>query len=258
LVREVQKKLLKSNPDTITLAGSGEPTLHAKIHEVISSIKEITETKIAILTNGSLLCKGEIRQRLLEADIIMPTLCTASDRTFRMIHRPHPDLELNAIIDGLIGLRQDYGGLLFLEIVLLEGINDTEKELEGLKRLIEKINPEKIQLNTVVRPPADPAAKSLDRKSLEKIKVLFGKRAEIIAGRPFQPEKPERGAMVRDFLDMVKRRPLRTVDIAHSLGLSHDDVEDFVKGLLVKGYVSRREHSGETFYLINENDDHGQ
>ena len=254
LVHEIKKKLLKSKPDNVTLAGSGEPTLHSRIHEVISSIKEVTETKVALLTNGSLFWKEEIRQRVLKADIILPTLSSVFEDTFRMIHRPHPGLDVSTVIDGLERLRQDYNGLIFLEVVFLKGINDTENEVEGLKNVIERINPEKIQLNTVVRPPADKRAVSLDRKRLEEIKVFLGERAEIIAGVSVEAKKGKADTLIRDLLDMVKRRPLRSIDIQNAMGLSSRDVEDLVKGLLIKGYISRQAHSGEIYYLSNGKD----
>jgi wyosine [tRNA(Phe)-imidazoG37] synthetase (radical SAM superfamily) len=254
VVDEIEKKLMKSEADTVTLAGSGEPTLYSRIHEVIDGIKDVTETKVALLTNGSLFWKEEIRKRVLKADIILPTLSSVFENTFRVIHRPHPGLDVTTVIDGLERLRLDYKGLLFLEIVLLAGINDTEKELEGLKTAINRIDPEKIQLNTVVRPPADKRAISLDRKRLEDIKVFLGERAEIIAGVPVAAKKGKAETLIRDLLDMLKRRPLRSVDIANAMGLSPHDVEDLVKGLLIKGYISRQAHSGEIYYLNNGKD----
>lgn len=251
MVDEIEKKLMTGEPDTVTLAGSGEPTLHSRIHEVIDGIKDVTETKVALLTNGSLFRKEEIRKRVLKADIILPTLSSVFENTFRMVHRPHPGLDVTTVIDGLERLRKDYDGLLFLEVILLAGINDTEKEVEGLKAVINRINPEKIQLNTVVRPPADKRAISLDRKRLEDIKVFLGKRTEIIADAPVEAKKGKADTLIRDFIDMVKRRPLRSIDIANAMGLSSGDVEDLVKGLLIKGYISRQTHSGEIYYLSN-------
>jgi len=254
VVHEIEKKLMKSEPDTVTLAGSGEPTLYSRIHEVIDGVKDVTETKIALLTNGSLFWKEEVRRRVLKADIILPTLSSAFENTFRMIHRPHQGLELDTVIDGLERLRKDYKGMLFLEIVLLAGINDTEKEVEGLKSVINRLNPEKIQLNTVVRPPSDKRAVSLDRGRLEDIKVFLGQRAEVIAGVPVEAKKGETDTLIRDLLDMVKRRPLRSIDIQNAMGLSPRDVEDLVKGLLIKGYISRQAHSGDIYYLSNGKD----
>ena len=252
VIAEIKKKLLRSSPDAVTLAGSGEPTLHSQIDHVIASIKEMTETNVAILTNGSLFWREDIRHHVLKADIIMPTLSSAFDNTFRMIHRPHPGLELHAIVEGFRRLREDYNGRIFLEVVLLAGINDTEREIQRLKKVIDQINPEKIQLNTVVRPPADSLAISLDRKRMEDIKVFFGERAEIVAEIPVEAKKGKGNTITRDFLDMVNRRPLRPVDIANALSLSMDDVEDLVKGLLIKGYINIQEHSGDIYYISRQ------
>ena len=248
VIAELEKRLQKSAPDVITLAGSGEPTLYSEIDKLISSIKEITKTDLVLLTNGALLFRHEVRKRVLEADIIMPTLTTTSDKTFKRIHRPHPGLSLDAVLEGLETLRQDFKGRLFLEVVLLAGINDTEKEIEGLKQAIERIDPDKIQLNTVVRPPADQGAISVDRKRLEDIKIYFGEKAEIVAGGPKLGESVEEQSLIRTLLDMAARRPLRSVDISCALNLSMADVESLVKGLLIKGYLRSQEDGGEVYY----------
>ncbi len=256
VVEEIRRKLPKNVPDVITLAGSGEPTLHSEIDQVIASIKKMTETKVALLTNGSLFWREEVRGRVLKSDIIMPTLTSAFERTFRMIHRPCPELELTLIIDGLRRLRQDYKGQLFLEVVFLAGINDTEKEVEGLKTLINQISPEKIQVNTVSRPPADSRAVALDIKRLKEIKIFFGKKAEIVAEVPIKGKSRGEDSVVSGFLDIVKRRPLKSVDIASALGLSTEEVEDLIKGLLIKGHIRKQEHGRDIYYLSNENDVH--
>jgi len=252
VIGEIKKKILKNAPDAVTLAGSGEPTLYSEIDQVIASIKEITEIKVALLTNGALFWKEEIRQRVLKADIIMPTLSSAFDHTFREIHRPHPGLDLATIINGLKMLRQDYKGQIFLEVVFLAGVNDTKREVEALKNLVEQISPEKIQLNTVVRPPADSKAISLDRKRLEEINLIFGEKSEIIAEIPAKIKTRTEEHLIRSLLDMVKRRPLKQIDIVNALGLSTDETEDLIKGLLIKGYIRRQSHSGDIYFLSNE------
>ena len=254
VVAEIQENLIQSVPDAITLAGSGEPTLHTEIDQIIALIKDITDIRIALLTNGSLFWVEEVREGVLGADIIMPTLSSAFEATFRKIHRPQPPLELKTIVEGLKLLRKEFNGALFLEVVLLAGINDTEKELEGLKDLIARIAPDKIQLNTVVRPPADRRAMSLDRKRLKEIKEFFGSNAEIVADVSVERGPGKEDSKTRSLLDMVRRRPLRPVDIANSMALPLDDVEALVKGLLIKGHIRKQEHSGNTYYLSNEKD----
>jgi wyosine [tRNA(Phe)-imidazoG37] synthetase (radical SAM superfamily) len=117
---------------------------------------------------------------------------------------------------------------------------------------VEQIRPEKIQINTVVRPPADRKAISIDKNRLEELKELFGERSEIIAGTPVGTGQWQRDTLSEDIIEMVKRRPLRIVDISMSLGMPGDEIEPVIKGLLIKGYIIRQEHLGEIYYSGNE------
>lgn len=247
--RELEKILKKSTPDTITLAGSGEPTLHRDIDRVISSIRQFTDIRIALLTNGSLLWDEEVRSRVLGADIIMPTLCTVFEETFRAMHRPHEDLNLSRIIEGIQCLRRDYSGLMCLEVVLLEGYNDSEKELEALRDAIKEISPDRVQLNTVVRPPSDSRAQSLDSVRLEQVKEFFGEKAEIIASPPRNRNTGGGDSRIAAIIEMAKRRPVRAVDISHTLNISMEETERVVKGMVIKGRVQLKEYGGEKFYV---------
>jgi wyosine [tRNA(Phe)-imidazoG37] synthetase (radical SAM superfamily) len=250
VIDELKKRLEIFTPDAVTLSGSGEPTLYSKIDQVIAAIKRITDTKIAILTNGSLFGQGVVRRRVAGADIIMPTLTTAFEETFRTIHRSHPELHLKSIIEGLKRLRQMYNGQIFLEVFLLAQINDSQKELEGLKKVIDEISPDKIQLNTVVRPPADQSAISLDMERLKEIRDFFGEKAEIIAETPLRRRWGQYETMVESILAMAKRRPLRASDIAILFNMPLQEAEGVVKGLEIKGTLRQQEHLGEIYYML--------
>ena len=255
VLEELKKSLEKTTPDIITLAGSGEPTLHSEIDRVITFIKGITDIKIALLTNGSLLWRDEIRNRISGAHIIMPTLTTVFEETFRAIHRPHFDLHLPIIIEGLKKLRRTFRGNLFIEVVFLSGLNDSSKEIEGLKGVIDQISPDKIQLNTVVRPPADSRARLLDRQRLEDIKNFFGAKTEIIAGVPIKQKGRPYNSLANTVLDMARRRPLRAVDVANALNMPLEEVGRLIKGLRIKGFIHQQEHSGEVFYTAGQSGD---
>ncbi len=254
IVNEISEKLLTSTPDAITFAGSGEPTLNSEIGKIITSVKELSDIKVVVLTNGSLFWQEEVRRRVLMADVIMPTLVSAFEDTFKLIHRPHPSLKLINIIEGLQKLRGDYQGSLDLEVIFLEGLNDSEKEIIGLKRIIDQIEPDKIQINTVVRPPTDSKAKSISNKRLAEIMTYFGKKAEIIATSILIGEEGKGSLAINNLLEMVRRRPLRAVDIAASLNLSLKDVDGLVKALLIKGYLRKQKHSKEDYFISNEKD----
>ncbi|KPK25779.1 MAG: hypothetical protein AMK69_13455 [Nitrospira bacterium SG8_3] len=250
VIDELKKRLEIFTPDAVTLSGSGEPTLYSKIDQVIAAIKRITDTRIAILTNGSLFGQGVVRRRVAGADIIMPTLTTAFEETFKTIHRSHPELHLKSIIEGLKRLRQMYNGQIFLEVFLLAQINDSQEELDGLKEVINEISPDKIQLNTVVRPPADQSAISLDMERLKEIRDFFGEKAEIIAETPLRRRWGQYDTMVESILAMAKRRPLRASDIATLFNMPLQEAEGVVKGLEIKGTLRQLEHLGEIYYML--------
>lgn len=248
IMEELKERLKKISPDTITLSGSGEPTLYSHLARLISAIKETTDIRIAILTNGSLFWKEEVRAEVLGAHIIAPTLSTVFEETYRAIHRPHADIDLRMIIDGLKALRRDFRGLIFLEVVLLAGFNDSDREIEGLKRVIREISPDRVQLNTVVRPPADSRALSLDSERLEEIKNFFGERAEIIADIAPEQRRQVFESYEETILETARRRPMRAVDLANVLNLPLEEVEGLLEGLLGKGDLSARGHGEETYY----------
>jgi wyosine [tRNA(Phe)-imidazoG37] synthetase (radical SAM superfamily) len=248
VVNELKRKLRTTNPDTLTLAGSGEPTLHSRIGEVITEIKKITDIPIALLTNGSLLWRAEVREQALGADIILPTLSTVFDETYETIHRPHSDLDVQRINEGFINLRQEYTGQLFLEVVLLRGLNESDEEIEGLKQMIERIYPDKIQLNTVVRPPADPRARQLDRGTLERVKNLLGDRAEVIAEIPVKPHQARFDSLEGPILEMTRRRPMRALDIANIVDRPLEEVEKVIRQLVKKGFLGEQGHGQEVYY----------
>jgi wyosine [tRNA(Phe)-imidazoG37] synthetase (radical SAM superfamily) len=249
VLHELEQRLLNVKPDTITFSGSGEPTLHPQIDDVIAFIKDRTGVQTAVLTNGSLLWRQDVRERISGAHVVMPTLTTAYEETFKVIHRPHPTLHVAGIIRGLKEFRKIYQGKLLLEVILLAGYNDNPRELEALRKVVQEIEPDRIQLNTVVRPPADAKAVALDRDSLLAIKDFFGPAAEIIADSPRVQAKPIADSLVETILDMAKRRPVRARDAAAALNAPLAEVEGIMKGLLIKGRLEQREFAGDAYYV---------
>ncbi len=249
VVEELQKTLQQVTPDTITLSGSGEPTLHSEIDQIIAAINRLTNTRIALLTNGSLLWRKEVRKRILEADIVVPTLSTVFNKTFEAIHKPHGDLSLSRIIDGLIQLRKEYRGRIFLEVFFIAGINDSNDEVAGLKEVIGEISPDRIQLNTVMRPPSDSQALALDRERLEEIRSFFGDKAEIIADSPTERKEQQYASQSEAIIEMARRRPIRAVDAAEVLNVPLQGVQELLETLVQAGRLRLQEHSGEGFYL---------
>lgn len=248
VIDELRDVLSKTPPDVITLSGSGEPTLNTDIGNVIHEIKKLTSIPLTLLTNGSLLWKQEIREKIKDVDILIPTLSTVYEDTFKKIHRPHPGLKLADIIRGQKEIRKEYKNSLFLEVVFLSGLNDTEKEIAGISEVIKDIQPDKVQLNTVVRPPSDPSAMSISYERLEEIKEYLGGNTEIIAGKPLKSRENIFDSKVEHLMEMVKRRPVTADDISKALNIKKDETERLVKGLKIKGRIQEQGHGESVFY----------
>jgi len=232
----------------VTFSGSGEPTLHVELGRLIAYVKEKTGAKVAVLTNGSLLYRPEVRERLLKADMIMPTLSTVRENTFRLIHQPHDDLSVTRLVEGLRSLRKSFTGQLFIEVMLLAGFNDREDEIEALRQAILEIAPDRVQLNTVVRPPADAKAIPLDRKKLEYIKKVFGECAEIIATAPVREKQHFRGTLSAAVLEMARRRPVTVEDVAAALDAPLLEVDKTVKALVNKRELREQTHLEKHYF----------
>ncbi|HSQ94347.1 MAG TPA: radical SAM protein, partial [Methanoregula sp.] len=146
-VGEVLKELshfLSSSPtlDFITFSGSGEPTLSLSIGEVICFLKDrYPAYRVAVLTNGTLLTDPDVRKDLLKADVVLPTLSTVNETTFRRIHRTVPEIDVAGIIDGLERFRREYAGEIRLEVFIIPGLNTTDSELAGLRDAVHLIRP---------------------------------------------------------------------------------------------------------------------
>ncbi|MCM8795479.1 MAG: radical SAM protein [Candidatus Omnitrophica bacterium] len=168
------------NLNYITLSGSGEPTLNIGIGELLLEIKRISSLPVAVITNSSLLVEATVREALLLADLILPSLDAVNQKIFERIDRPLEGINLEEIIEGLVKLRKEFRGKLWLEVMLVKGINDDLRQIKKLKAVIEKINPDKIQLNSPVRTTSEPNILAVTKAKLEKIKEILGDKCEVI------------------------------------------------------------------------------
>jgi wyosine [tRNA(Phe)-imidazoG37] synthetase (radical SAM superfamily) len=234
--------------DCLTFSGSGEPTLHSGLGRIIAGIKRITAIPVVVLTNSSLLSNPKVRRDLRAADIVVPSLDAVTPSVLAKVNRPHPSLNLAKIIDGLVRFRKEYKGQIWLEVMLVEGVNDGLPHLKKLKEAIALIKPDKVQLNTVVRPPAEKFARALSLEELENIKSFLGSTAEIIADFG----KRDQIASARDtgeaILSTVKRRPMTAQDISLSLGKPLEEVCAHIVRLVQQSRLKKKIHQGSAYY----------
>jgi len=249
VLREIEEVLRQGKRiDYVTFSGSGEPTLNSGIGKMISRIKKLTSIPVAILTNGTLLYQARIREDLMGADLVIPSLDTVTGGIFETVNRPHPSLKIDEVITGIDTFSQDFGGKVWLEIVLVKGINDSLEEIERVARVTGKMNLERIQLNTVVRPPAEEFAGPLSREDLENMKTLLGEKCEIIAEFRKPTQRAHEVDVEKRILSMVKRRPLRLVDILQSLGAHRNEIIKYLEALEKKHEIRTKVHNGDVYY----------
>jgi wyosine [tRNA(Phe)-imidazoG37] synthetase (radical SAM superfamily) len=245
---ELSLSILEKKPDYITLSGSGEPTLNQNIGEIIHTIKDLTSIPVAVLTNGSLLSIEEVRNELLTADLVLPSLDAVTPFIFEAINRPHPSLNIEDIILGLIQFRKEFQGQIWLEIVFCRGINDDKSEIERLKESIERIQPDRVQLNTPVRPPAEEFAYPLTSDQLEEIRKKLGEKAEIISEFAAPLGAELNSVKDTEILNLIKRRPCTTEDISKALGLRIDEVVKHLAHLTRTGAIRYRMYQHRCYY----------
>lgn len=242
------KEKLCLKPDYITLSGSGEPTLFSKCEELIHQIKEITETPVAILTNGSLLWLPEVRKSLSEADLVVPSLDAGSHSLFQYVNRPHPDISFDKMVEGLIRFRDEYKGPYWLEVFLLAGVTTPDVEIEKLSTHIHSIQPDKVQVNTVTRPPAESFAEPVPKELLGNLAAQLFERSEVIADYRGVHDQQEFVSQREDVLTLLRRRPCSIEDIAAGLGLHQNEVVKYIEELLTENKIEAKPQNQKLYY----------
>jgi wyosine [tRNA(Phe)-imidazoG37] synthetase (radical SAM superfamily) len=248
VIDQLKAKLSSNKPDYITLSGSGEPTLFSQLEELISRIKDITDIPVAVLTNGSLLWLPEVRKALKSADMVVPSLDAGSSRIFQYVNRPHLDITFNKMLQGLVEFRRDYSGQYWLEVFLLAGVTTPEAEVNRLKTCIAAIQPDKVQVNTVTRPPAEGFAESVPKKQLETITKKLYEKAEVIADYRGVHKEKDFSIRCEDILTLLKRRPCSIEDIAAGLGIHRNEVVKYLEELSSKGKIGATPQNQQLYY----------
>ena len=247
VVEEVKQKL-PTRPDYITLSGSGEPTLHSRIGEVIERVRSMTDIPVAVLTNGSLFWQEEVRRQLAAADLVIPSLDAGDQTLFRVVNRPHPGIPFQKLLEGLVAFRDACGGMYWLEVFVLAGYTAIPAEAQKLAECVRRIRPDRVQLNTVTRPPAEEYALAVDRRRLEELAGLFDPPAEVVADFRGVHARPEFAASRQTVLEMIRRRPCSIDDIAQGLGMHRNEAVKYVEELSGAGLLERRRSVGRVYF----------
>jgi wyosine [tRNA(Phe)-imidazoG37] synthetase (radical SAM superfamily) len=255
-----------SELDFVTVTASGEPTLHSGLGEILHHLKETVAKPVAVLTNGTTLSDIGVCEELASADVVIPSLDSALPASFRKLDRPANCLDLQQIIEGLVTFSHQYQGKLWLEILFARGINDSNKEVEALRRVADRMRIDRIQLNTVARPPLESFARPLDQQKMLAIARQFrldnpSRPVDLLAQgavqeddhdqqKDFDLERNEdRQALLDKIVEMLKRRPCTAADINRTFHLGGPDkVEQLLDPLVHDGTLQKRSHGDRLYY----------
>lgn len=248
VARELEERL-REHPavDFVTLSGSGEPTLNADFRRAVTAIRALTDAPVAVLTNGSLVTDPDVRAGLALVDVVAPSVDAVSPGAFEAVNRPDPALDPREIIDALAAFGKDFRGQLWLETVLVAGMNDDSDELRRIRDAIERIAPDRVHVNTVVRPPADSSAMPLSPAALRSAAARLGPLACVIAPTSVTAAPPlgEEGDLV---VAMAERRPVTVSDVARSLGSSQAHAAKILGRLLDEDRIRVVTHDRKQYY----------
>jgi wyosine [tRNA(Phe)-imidazoG37] synthetase (radical SAM superfamily) len=239
-----------SSVDYLSLSGSGEPTLHSKIRSIINGLKEISRIPVAVITNGSLLYEREVREDLLQADVVLPSLDGVSPEVFKMINRSHKKISVEKVIEGMVEFRKIYKGRIWLEILFCKGVNDRPEELQKMKETVSRIQPDLVHLNTVVRPPSEDGVRPLSQKEMEEIRGFLGERASIISEFDRHLTYVTKEDIKDGILRILKRRPLSLSDLSKWMGIPQKELEEQISSLSQEGKIKSRFHGDSIYYEI--------
>jgi wyosine [tRNA(Phe)-imidazoG37] synthetase (radical SAM superfamily) len=246
VLKEIEQRRVESF-DHLTFAGSGEPTLSLDLGKIVAQAKEIVDSPVAVITNSTLLSSPAVRKEVAAADVVLPSLDAASQTAFLAINRPASGLLAAEMIQGLKDFRKDFSGEIWLEVMLVKGINDQEAEL--IAQAAASTEPDRIQLNTVVRPPAEPVS-ALSEEEMQRMLEIFP-GAELIPDWDWSVP-----ARVLDrLIDILSDRPCTLEEISRHLEIDGSDAIKYCKIMEKDGLISRRLQGGKLyFYAVDKLD----
>ena len=234
--------------DHITLAGSGEPTLHRHFGDVFRWTKDNTAIASVLLTNGSLLHDPEVRAEAALADKVKVTLSAWDEASFQQIHRPVQGLTFDLLIKGERAFRQEFSGELSVEVFIVDGVNSDISKVRKIAGMVDLINPDRIDLNTAVRPPADSGVKAVSPEQLAELAGILGPKAEVTASfkglassaRDVPPEA---------LLGLIQRHPATAEQLARDFNVPIESIFKILDTMVAENKLSAEKRDGETYYF---------
>ena len=252
ILAEVQEALTIHPPgeiDWVTFVGSGEPLLHSRMGYLIGQVKRMTDLPVAVITNGSLLYLPQVRQELLDADAILPTLDAGNDRLYRKINRPHPEISFERLVEGLIAFREEYSGRLWVEVMLVRGLNDTPPAIWDIARVLQRIRPDAVHLNLPMRPPAEAWVQPPREESVLQVMAILGNVAQVMHPAAGSFDLSGYDNPIDAIVEIITRHPMRQEELEMTLERwSPGQVSESLAKLEASGRAQLVERYGVRFW----------
>jgi wyosine [tRNA(Phe)-imidazoG37] synthetase (radical SAM superfamily) len=220
ILAEVREALETHKPgeiDWVTFVGSGEPLLHSEMGYLLQQVKNMTDLPVAVITNGSLLYLPEVCQELATADAILPSLDAGSPKLYRKINRPHPELTFERLVEGLIAFRDGYPGKLWVEVMLVHGLNDSPQALRDIAKVLQGVRPDAVHINLPTRPPAETWVQPPSGESLMQAIAILGNTAEVVHPADGSFDLSGYDNPIDAVIGIITRHPMRQEELERTL-----------------------------------------
>jgi wyosine [tRNA(Phe)-imidazoG37] synthetase (radical SAM superfamily) len=264
ILAEVATMLERLGTDSInwiTFVGSGETTLNSRLGSLIRFVKSISNLPVAVITNGSLLYRSTVRKELMAADAVLPTLDAGSETLYSRIHRPHPDFPFDQHVQGLMDFRQQYTGSLWVEVMLLAGVNDAADAVEDIANILERVAPDEIHISTPTRPPTEPWVEIPSPDDLRRAASILGDVATVLDPVNVDVDARVDGTLLEAVLNVVSRHPLQEVEVVRALSRwAPERTLETLATLADSGKIRIIERYGKRFWCAADTQfpDHGE
>jgi len=235
--------------DWLTFVGSGEPTLNSSLGSMIRQVKAISGIPVAVITNGALLYMPEVQQDLMGADAVLPSLDAGTPNLYKKINRPHPHVPFEKFVEGMIAFKQSYQGRLWVEIMMVHGLNDTEAALHELAAVILRIDPDEVHINQPIRPPAESWVQPADNEGLIRARAILGDKARLFTFPEGDFDLGPYDDVVEAVLAIITRHPMRQIELERTLEKwGKEEVRQALRSLHASGRAQNVERYGTQFW----------
>ncbi|TLU81894.1 MAG: radical SAM protein [Chlorobium sp.] len=257
ILEEIRESLkVNDRLDWITFVGSGETLLYKGIGWLITEVKKLTTIPVAVITNGSLLYLPEVREELFQADAVLPSLNAGSEVLYELIDRPASGLTFLQHKEGLKAFRREYKGRLWIEVMLLGGINDTDEALNDLVHVLEEIKPDMVHLVLPTRPAPEQEIRLPSDERLEKAIAILSQAAMVVHPLKGNMDLRNTHDMLEAITGIVSRHPVQQSELHKAIADCFPEepkkTDDLMVEFFASGRFNRVEHHGEPYWVIKD------